>query len=183
MNINRSCDCTLTCVRAGNSRCVSQGKLAYHPECREKWLPCAHMALVSAQLDEYVAAVQKDGVAKVPDGCIPLIGYTKKKSTMLEIYGDGRNFLEEREIALATFKRNHNLKKVPSKKIKKACPAKPHVQKESGTDSPAKTNMKKGKTITEDFKVITPSLTLSQYFTLVQNIVANGREVLKFYFL
>ncbi len=60
------------------------------------------MALVTAQLDEYIAAVQ-DSTAIVPDGCIPLIGYLKKKSTLLEIETAGRNFLEERKIALQSF--------------------------------------------------------------------------------
>ncbi len=109
VNNDRSCECLLQCLREpNNSRCLHNGKLAYHKECREKWKPCAHMALVTAQLDEYIAAVQ-DSTAIVPDGCIPLIGYLKKKSTLLEIETAGRNFLEERKIALQSFKKKHKL--------------------------------------------------------------------------
>ncbi len=43
----------------------------------------------------------------VPDGCIPLIGYSKKPSTLLRVQEAGRNFLDEREAAISVFKKNH----------------------------------------------------------------------------
>ena len=108
LNRNRTCDCDLVCLKNGD-RCVAQGKIAFHPKCRELWRPCAHMTTVAAQLKEYSEAV-RNSIPKVPEGCIPLIGYSKKTSTMLKIETGGRNLLEERQIALNKFKEKHALK-------------------------------------------------------------------------
>ena len=51
----------------------------------------------------------------VPKGCIPLIGYRKKPSSLLEIKDEGRNFLEERATAISIFKKNH---RIPKNKIR-----------------------------------------------------------------
>ncbi len=115
LNSDRLCDCQLPCLFG--ERCITaQGKLAFHVECRKLWKACGHMQKISEQLEEYTLAVGQDE-PKVPDGCIPLIGYAKKKSTLLEISLAGRNFLEERELALKTYKRNHKLawKRSPKK--------------------------------------------------------------------
>ncbi len=56
----------------------------------------------------------------VPDGCIPLIGYVKKPSTMLLVQETGRNFLEERDAAISVCKKNHKIsyKKIRTKQKK-----------------------------------------------------------------
>ena len=107
LNQDRTCDCKISCLlNPENKRCTSQGKLAVHLECRKSWIPCEHMKKVATQLEEYTEAVG-NRPPQVPKGCIPLIGYEKKKSTLLDIPFDGRNFLEERQIALKTYKKNH----------------------------------------------------------------------------
>ncbi len=99
---------------------MSQGKLAFHTECRKLWTPCEHMRTVTNQLEEYTRAVADgDGIPLVPEGCIPLIGYTKKPSTLLDITLNGRNFLEERQLALKTYKKNHKIKWYHTQKKKK----------------------------------------------------------------
>ncbi len=84
LNENRTCGCQLPCLVNKNSRCGSNGKLVVHSKCRTFWIPCDHMVKVTAQLNEYTKAVENK-VPWVPDGCIPLIGYEKKKSTLLDI--------------------------------------------------------------------------------------------------
>ncbi len=109
LNKDRACECQIPCLFNPNGTCLSQGKVTVHLECRKFWKPCDHMKTVAAQLEEYSEAVGQT-TPKIPDGCIPLIGYEKRKSSLLQIPFDGRNFLEERQMALKTFKKKHNLK-------------------------------------------------------------------------
>ncbi len=165
VNSDRMCDCKSPCLFG--ERCLTtQGKLAFHPNCRKLWKQCEHMQKISVQLEEYSEAVG-EGVPLVPDGCIPLIGYAKKKSTLLEIPFAGRNFLEERQLALKTYKKNHNLKwnyqKQRGKKLKAAPPT-------SGREKAVqKTWQSNAKEDTEK------PLTMSEYFLFVKKVV-NGIE-------
>ncbi len=72
---------------------------------------------------EYTNAIRNSESIQVPKGCVPLIGYNKKPSTILKIENDGRNFLDEREAALSLFKRKNGKPKlqirVKSKKTEK----------------------------------------------------------------
>ena len=65
--------------------------------CRNNWQQCEHLALVSKQLEEYTTAlIQAGKTVEILDGCIPLIGYEKRPSTMLPLGTCTRNFIKER---------------------------------------------------------------------------------------
>ncbi len=155
---DRLCECKLPCLH-GKKCITTQGKLAFHPDCRNLWTPCHHMEKVASQLDEYTQALG-NGSAIVPEGCIPLIGYTKKKSTLLEISCGGRNFLEEREIALKTYKKNHKIKWKRQN----------HVKTASERCKDVKKNV-----VNQEMKNSLTDVTLSQYFSILEKISARKK--------
>ncbi len=59
-----------------------------------------------------------DTLVQVPKGCIPLVGYPKKPSTMLNLNTDSRNFLDEREAAITIFKKK-NKSTTKTRRLKK----------------------------------------------------------------
>ncbi len=163
LNTDRNCDCFLPCLEQKNgSRCLKQGKLAFHAECRKYWKPCAHMALVTAQLEEYTTLV-KDGNPKVPIGCIPLLGYEKRKSTLLRIDVDGRNFLQERKAALVTYK---------EKKYCNQQNAAEQKNTNAAMTSPVKINKEDTSLLAYCHDHDIRNITLHQYLNLVRTIEA-----------
>ncbi len=122
----RRCECSIRCLRHDKERCSletsNSNRIVYHWECRENWVQCEHMLLVSKQLEEYSEYMSKQtGLPTVPGGCIPLIGYPKKPSTMLSIKEEGRDFLAEREAAIAVHKRKYGVSRTTHRMKKKRC--------------------------------------------------------------
>ncbi len=172
LNENRSCNCHLPCL-VNNKRCSSQGKLALHINCRKLWTPCEHMRKVTYQLAEYTRAAA-NGNPKVPKGCIPLIGYAKKPSTLLDINFNGRNFLEERRIALKTYKKTYQIKWYQGKNKKK--PNKTESQQIRNEKKTIPTESRHIRLLQIKPAEDVLNSTMSQYFSIINKIEKSPNE-------
>ncbi len=106
---NETCGCNVACL-SGDTRCTKPGskydRIAYHPECMKNWIQCDHMKKVSEQLEQYSLFLAHEGKSEVPrvlDGCCPLIGYSKKISSMIKVENP-TDFVLKRRKAIWTLK-------------------------------------------------------------------------------
>ncbi len=111
---NEACGCNVSCKLSGQKRCTKPGskydRIAYHSECMDDWVQCAHMKLVSEQLATYSAFLSEERNTAVPivlEGCCPLIGYEKKLSTMINVKNPS-DFVSRRREAIWTLKLQKN---------------------------------------------------------------------------
>ncbi len=111
---NKTCACSIPCKIDGSARCEQKKdkykRIAYHAKCRELWKPCDHLAKVAEQLKEYSGWIDNfsSGDIIVPVGCVPLIGYEKRKSTNIKV-NSNRDFLRDRLRALQSLRAKKEL--------------------------------------------------------------------------
>ncbi len=107
MSNTTTCDCNVSCGRTGNgTRCTKlhagYSRIAYHPDCMQEWVQCSHMKRVAEELEVYSAYIEEKGDEELPEvlsGCCPLIGYSKKSSSMIAVKNPD-NFIRRRRDAI-----------------------------------------------------------------------------------
>ncbi len=126
------------------------------------------MEKIASQLCEYSNICEKT-IPTVPTGCIPLLGYTKKKSSLLEIKNDNRNFLNERKVALETWRKNDRAK-IQLRKTGIA-----RMQ-----DHPNEHIQENYVVCSEDERIRYGDLTLSKYFAFERKLLECDKDKVKY---
>ncbi len=118
---NRTCDCDVSCKINDTNRCEQKGdkfrRVAYHAKCRKYWKQCAHLSQISKELREYSDIMKNSDLPIVLSGCVPLIGYNKRKSSMIEVK-NFRNFVKARADVLQVLRNQVPLSKEKARKKK-----------------------------------------------------------------